>query len=57
MTMSLFATFSVLGPAMGFGYSAVIIPTLTSGRSDFTVNADQVSWIGNENSIIKSLNA
>ncbi|KAF7995623.1 hypothetical protein HCN44_006730 [Aphidius gifuensis] len=45
MTMSLFATFSVLGPAMGFGYSAVIIPTLRSGRSNFTVDNDQVSWI------------
>ncbi|XP_011297470.1 facilitated trehalose transporter Tret1-2 homolog [Fopius arisanus] len=45
MTMSIFANISILGPAMGFGYSAVILPTLKSGRSDLTIDEDQGSWI------------
>ena len=46
MLMSVFANFSVLGPAMGFGYSAVVLPTLQSVNSDIKINERQASWIG-----------
>lgn len=53
--MSLFAVFSILGPSMGFGYSAVIIPTLTSGVSDLKVDSQQASWIGQSLSLNKKI--
>lgn len=46
MSMSILANISVLGPAMGFGYSAVVLPTLQSPDSDIKIDAHQASWIG-----------
>ncbi|KAH0547490.1 facilitated trehalose transporter Tret1-2 homolog [Cotesia glomerata] len=45
MSMSLLANFTILGPAMSLGYSAVILPTLRSANSDLPITEDQASWI------------
>lgn len=45
--MSILANFTILGPAMSLGYSAVILPTLRSPSSDLPITNDQESWIGN----------
>lgn len=43
--MSLCANISVVGPAMGFGYSAVALGPLMSPSSDVQVDAVQANWI------------
>ncbi|XP_008557849.1 facilitated trehalose transporter Tret1-2 homolog [Microplitis demolitor] len=45
MSMSILANFTILGPAMSLGYSAVILPTLRSPSSDLPITNDQESWI------------
>lgn len=43
--ISLCANSVVLGPAMGFGYSAVALGPLTSSSSDVKINYNQANWI------------
>ncbi|XP_043279057.1 facilitated trehalose transporter Tret1-like isoform X2 [Venturia canescens] len=45
MGMSILANISVIGPAMGFGYSAVVLPTLQSADSELKIDPRQASWI------------
>ena len=44
--MCFLANLTVLGPSMGFGYSAVALPPLQSPDSEFKIDANQASWIG-----------
>ena len=38
---------SVLGPSMGFGYSAVALPVLqTNSTNGLSIDDQQASWIG-----------
>ncbi|XP_033208952.1 facilitated trehalose transporter Tret1-like isoform X2 [Belonocnema kinseyi] len=43
--MCFLANLTVLGPSMGFGYSAVALPPLQSPKSEFKIDANQASWI------------
>ncbi|KAI4490300.1 hypothetical protein M0802_010768 [Mischocyttarus mexicanus] len=43
--MSLSANFVVIGPAMGFGYSAVALGPLRSESSDVQIDFNQANWI------------
>ncbi|EFN78457.1 Sugar transporter ERD6-like 8 [Harpegnathos saltator] len=43
--MGLCANVSVVGPAMGFGYSAVALGPLTSPSSDVQLDAAQANWV------------
>ncbi|XP_015602755.1 facilitated trehalose transporter Tret1-2 homolog isoform X2 [Cephus cinctus] len=45
IVMCIIANCSVLGPAMGLGYSAVALPSLTSPQSQIKINESQASWI------------
>ncbi|KAG7210828.1 hypothetical protein KM043_012315 [Ampulex compressa] len=45
MAMALCANSSVLGPAMGFGYSAVALGPLTSPKGDVGLSEVQANWI------------
>lgn len=45
--MSLCANVVVLGPAMGFGYSAVAGPAMEKPKeNDVQLTNDEVSWMG-----------
>lgn len=44
--MCLSANVVVLGPAMGFGYSAVTLGPLMSPSSDVKIDFNQANWIG-----------
>ncbi|KAF7411411.1 hypothetical protein HZH66_000307 [Vespula vulgaris] len=43
--MSFSANIAVLGPAMGFGYSAVVLGPLMSSSSDVKIDFNQANWI------------
>lgn len=45
LQMCALANLSVMGPSMGFGYSAVALPPLQSPNSEFHINENQASWI------------
>lgn len=48
--MSLCANVVVLGPAMGFGYSAVAEPAMRAPKTDdVQLDADQANWMGKYN--------
>jgi len=45
--MGLCANVVVLGPAMGFGYSAVAEPAMKAPKTDdVQLNDDQANWMG-----------
>ncbi|XP_032670538.1 facilitated trehalose transporter Tret1-2 homolog [Odontomachus brunneus] len=43
--MGLCANVSIIGPAMGFGFSAVTLGPLTSPTGDMQLDVDQANWI------------
>lgn len=49
--MSLSANFVIIGPAMGFGYSAVALGPLRSESSDVEINFNQANWIATSSAL------
>lgn len=45
LQMCLLANLTVLGPSMGFGYSAVALPSLQSPNSEYKIDDNLASWI------------